>query len=233
MFLSEMTQLQSLVGSRSSVPKEQVYPRFDSLAKLCAKPNQPPNPTNHPPKPKPTTHPNHTKPNTQPKRTNHPSSRPRDTCRTARWILPRLPSHSPAPLITLTRASHHAHAHPLAPPLSCRRWAAFREELALLHARLLTLDMLKQFESSFNATLKPDDLVAARTARRAAEATSAAHAASGLAPPPIVPLADSNAAAATLDAAAAHAPPATIEEAARALTETEVRTARDLTWHGP
>ena len=28
--------LQQLVGSRSSVPKEQVYPRFDSLAKLWA-----------------------------------------------------------------------------------------------------------------------------------------------------------------------------------------------------
>ena len=34
MYLAEMQQLQSLVGARSSVPKEQVYPRFDSLAKL-------------------------------------------------------------------------------------------------------------------------------------------------------------------------------------------------------
>ena len=31
-----MEALKQLVGSRSSVPKEQVYPRFDSLAKLWA-----------------------------------------------------------------------------------------------------------------------------------------------------------------------------------------------------
>ena len=36
LLLAEMQQLQSLVGNRSSVPKEQVYPRFDSLAKLWA-----------------------------------------------------------------------------------------------------------------------------------------------------------------------------------------------------
>ena len=102
MFLAEMQQLQALVGSRSSVPKEQVYPRFDSLAKL---------------------------------------------------------------------------------------WAAFREEFALLQARQLTLDTLKQYETSFTATLKPDDLVAARAARRADEALSSGlgH---GEAPPSAVPLAE-------------------------------------------
>jgi len=36
LFLKEMDALKQLVGSRSSVPKEQVYPRFDSLAKLWA-----------------------------------------------------------------------------------------------------------------------------------------------------------------------------------------------------
>jgi len=116
MFLAEMQQLQSLVGSRSSVPKEQVYPRFDSLAKL---------------------------------------------------------------------------------------WAAFREELALLQARQLTLDMLKQYEHSFSATLKPDDLLAARAARRADEAMQSAAAA---------------ALEATLEAAGA-TPGA--DDTARALTEAE------------
>ena len=139
MFLAEMQQLQSLVGARSSVPKEQVYPRFDSLAKL---------------------------------------------------------------------------------------WAAFREELALLHARQLTLDSLKQFESSFTPTLKPDDLVAARAARRADEALAAP--ASDLAPPPVVPVADPTAAAAALEMALENAGPAAAraaasggDESARALTEAE------------
>jgi len=36
MLLSEMEGLKELVGSRTSVPKEHVYPRFDSLAKLWA-----------------------------------------------------------------------------------------------------------------------------------------------------------------------------------------------------
>jgi len=36
MLLNEMEALKELVGSRTSVPKEQVYPRFDSLAKLWA-----------------------------------------------------------------------------------------------------------------------------------------------------------------------------------------------------
>lgn len=34
MLLTEIDSLKALVGNRSSVPKEQVYPRFDSLAKL-------------------------------------------------------------------------------------------------------------------------------------------------------------------------------------------------------
>ena len=34
MLLAEIESLKGLVGARSSVPKEQVYPRFDSLAKL-------------------------------------------------------------------------------------------------------------------------------------------------------------------------------------------------------
>jgi len=34
LLLTEMESLKDLVGSRTSVPKEQVYPRFDSLAKL-------------------------------------------------------------------------------------------------------------------------------------------------------------------------------------------------------
>ena len=34
MLLGEIESLKGLVGNRSSVPKEQVYPRFDSLAKL-------------------------------------------------------------------------------------------------------------------------------------------------------------------------------------------------------
>ena len=36
MLLTEVETLKQLVGARSSVPKEQVYPRFDSLAKLWA-----------------------------------------------------------------------------------------------------------------------------------------------------------------------------------------------------
>ena len=139
MFLAEMQQLQSLVGNRSSVPKEQVYPRFDSLAKL---------------------------------------------------------------------------------------WAAFREELALLQARQLTLESLKQFEHSFTPTLKPDDLVAARAARRADEAM--APPSSDIAPPPIVPVAEPTAAAAALELALENAGPAAAaaagagaDEGARALTEAE------------
>ena len=31
---NEMTELKSLVGSRSSVPKEQVYPKFDQLSQI-------------------------------------------------------------------------------------------------------------------------------------------------------------------------------------------------------
>ena len=31
-----MDELQGMVGGRAAVPKEQVYPRFDSLAKLWA-----------------------------------------------------------------------------------------------------------------------------------------------------------------------------------------------------
>ena len=136
MFLAEMQQLQALVGSRSSVPKEQVYPRFDSLAKL---------------------------------------------------------------------------------------WAAFREELALLQARQLTLDTLKQYETSFTATLKPDDLVAARAARRADEALSSGlgH---GEAPPSVVPLAEPATAAARLDAtleASGTAATSSPDDVARALTEAE------------
>jgi len=128
MFLSEMQQLQSLVGNRSSVPKEQVYPRFDSLAKL---------------------------------------------------------------------------------------WAAFREELALLHARQLTLETLRTFDSSFTSTLRPDDLSAARAARRAEEAMHPAS--SDLQPPPVVPPPPPADAAARLAAAEAPAD----SESARALTERE------------
>lgn len=136
MYLAEMQQLQALVGSRSSVPKEQVYPRFDSLAKL---------------------------------------------------------------------------------------WSAFREELALLEARQLTLDTLKEFENSFNPKLKPDDLVAARAARRADEALRAG---SDDAPSPVVPVAEPAAAAAALDATLAAADggvPATAapDEAAYSLSELE------------
>ena len=36
LLVSEMDALKELVGSRASVPKEQVYPRFDSLARLWA-----------------------------------------------------------------------------------------------------------------------------------------------------------------------------------------------------
>ena len=135
MLLAEMQQLQSLVGSRSSVPKEQVYPRFDSLAKL---------------------------------------------------------------------------------------WVAFREELALLHARQLTLETLKHFEHSFAPTLKADDLVAARAARRADEAMLAAT--SDAARASAVPIAEPATAAAALDAAleaGGAAPAASADDAARALTESE------------
>jgi len=133
MFLAEMQQLQALVGSRSSVPKEQVYPRFDSLAKL---------------------------------------------------------------------------------------WAAFREEHALLQARQLTLETLGQFDDSFIPTLKPDELVAARAARRADEALQSGMSAD-LAPPPLVPLAEPAAAAAALERSGAAAPAGATDESARALTETE------------
>ena len=130
MFLSEMQQLQTLVGNRSSVPKEQVYPRFDSLAKL---------------------------------------------------------------------------------------WSAFREELALLHARQLTLSTLRGFDASFSSTLRPDDLSAARAARRAAEAMRP-HA-SEMPPPSAVPPRAAADAAARL--AAAEEPLAGPESTARALSERE------------
>ena len=126
-----MQQLQSLVGSRSSVPKEQVYPRFDSLAKL---------------------------------------------------------------------------------------WAAFREELALLQARQLTIETLRSFTASFTSTLRPDDLVAARAARRADEAMTSA--APDAPPPPAVPRpapADEAARLAAMDAGAA----AASDEAARPLSDAE------------
>ena len=35
MLLTEIDSLKGLVGNRSSVPKEQVYPRFDSLASMA------------------------------------------------------------------------------------------------------------------------------------------------------------------------------------------------------
>jgi len=133
MFLSEMQQLQGLVGNRSSVPKEQVYPRFDSLAKL---------------------------------------------------------------------------------------WAALREELALLEARQLTLDTLRGFNSSFTPTLRPDDLVAARAARRAEEAM--APVSDDLPPPPAVPPPLPADVAAKLAGAEASGP---ADEAARALTEREAQEA--------
>ena len=102
-------------------------------------------------------------------------------------------------------------------------WAAFREELALLQARQLTLDTLKQYETSFTATLKPDDLVAARAARRADEALSSGlgH---GEAPPSVVPLAEPATAAARLDAtleASGTAATSSPDDVARALTEAE------------
>ena len=133
MFLAEMQQLQSLVGNRSSVPKEQVYPRFDSLAKL---------------------------------------------------------------------------------------WAAFREELALLQARQLTLESLNAFDTSFTTTLKADDLVAARAARRADEAMAAPS--GDLPAPPVVPLADPTTAAAALEIALENAgAQSSGDDGARALTESE------------
>lgn len=80
LLLQEMEALKQLVGSRSSVPKEQVYPRFDSLAKV---------------------------------------------------------------------------------------WATFNEELRLLQAREATLAQLRTYTESYVPTLRSDDLVAARSARRA------------------------------------------------------------------
>ena len=101
MLLAEIDSLKTLVGNRSSVPKEQVYPRFDSIAKL---------------------------------------------------------------------------------------WGSFKEEVALLEARQVTLDTLRGFREPYIPTLRADDLVASRAARRNEEAITGA-------PPPLMPATDPSAVA--------------------------------------
>ena len=116
MLLNEMEGLKTLVGSRTSVPKEQVYPRFDSLAKL---------------------------------------------------------------------------------------WSSFKEELALLQAREGSLAELRRYTESYAPTLRSDDLVAARAARRAGDALGS-EGVSAAALPPV----DAAEVESVLKAAGAPAPPA-------------------------
>jgi len=111
MLLTEIDSLKALVGNRSSVPKEQVYPRFDSLAKL---------------------------------------------------------------------------------------WGSFHEEVALLEARQVTLDTLRAFREPYIPTLRADDLVASRAARRNEEALT------GM-PMAVMPTAEPTAAAKMLEDGAAGA----------------------------
>ena len=116
MLLQEMEALKQLVGSRSSVPKEQVYPRFDSLAKLWA------------------------------------------TFKEELALLQVPPPRPQQPPIVR-----------LAPPVQrevlVRRMTAGATLAA--QAREATLAELRTYTESYVPTLRSDDLVAARSARRA------------------------------------------------------------------